>query len=177
VLGNRLGAGQIGFDEFFCFLQQWKPEPLPTMVINAVEEDLKQPGAAIRARLEPVKRFPSLEVNLLRHVFSSRFVSQYSSGRAENVVQVRQRFNVETICGGTDRPRCPSGDTPLLKIVIHPILGSAGACHMPQMPYSSRFIPGVPELFTKSACSSKQKGTRGQFLGEASPEERKWQAL
>ena len=71
------------------------------MVIDAMEENLEQPRAAIRSRLEPVKRLPRLQVNFLRDVFRSGPVAKNTSGGSEDIVQVRHGLGFEAIRRGS----------------------------------------------------------------------------
>jgi hypothetical protein len=101
------------------------------MVIDAMEEYLEQPSAAIRSWLELVKRLPRLEINFLGHVFRSGPVTKKTSGRSEDIVQMRQCLSFETIrFGGGGVVRRQSGHAPLGKIVSHPILGGFETCHI-----------------------------------------------
>src|SRR5579862_9317164 len=101
------------------------------MVIDAMEEDLEQPSAAIRSCLKPVKGLPRLEVNFLSHVFGSSPVPKNTSGGSEDIVQVRQRLSFEAFRRGSGEiVRRQRGHALLGKIVSHPIPGGFETCHI-----------------------------------------------
>ena len=60
-------------------------EPLAAMVVHAVEQDLKQPGAAVGARLEAMERFPPLQVGFLYDVLGPCRIAKHARRRAEQV--------------------------------------------------------------------------------------------
>src|SRR5215467_2733810 len=61
---------EVRLQEFLVFLQQRKPEPLASLMADAVEQNLVEPRPAIRARFEPLEGTPSLQIHFLEDILS-----------------------------------------------------------------------------------------------------------
>jgi hypothetical protein len=53
-----------------------------------VKKDPVQPRPAISAHLKAAERLPSLQINLLHHVFSTPPISQHPHGGAEEILEM-----------------------------------------------------------------------------------------
>jgi hypothetical protein len=69
-------------------------------MIQGVEENLEEPGAAIRADLELVERLPRLQIDFLHNVVRTGPVAQQSGCGAVDVAHVRHRGGCEFIGAG-----------------------------------------------------------------------------
>src|SRR5262249_14750803 len=81
--------------QFLPFAEDKTAKPFAALMRDYVEQDAKEPGAAVGAGRKAVKRLQSLKVCLLDRVFRLRTVVQYRSGCAIKCVHVRQRLGIE----------------------------------------------------------------------------------
>ena len=73
----------------FAFLHHANVQPFAAVMVQGMEENFEEPGAAVRAHLELVERLPGLQEDVLNHVVRRGIVAQYPGGSAVDIVQMR----------------------------------------------------------------------------------------
>ena len=91
---------EVRFQELFVFLQQWKPEPLPTLMTDAMKENLVKPGAAVGTCFEAPERSPGLKIDLLNRIFCVAAISRHPQRCPEEIVKMRHRLRLKAFFGG-----------------------------------------------------------------------------
>ena len=72
-------------------------QPLAPVVVHGVEQDLEEPGATVRPRLELAKGLPGLQVDVLDHVVGSRSRAEKPRGRPIDVGHERHGSGFELV--------------------------------------------------------------------------------
>ena len=70
---NRWFVSQCFLKRLIALMDRFVREPFPPVMMNLIEQDLKEPCLAIRAWLEAMKRFPGLKVDILDKILSVNF--------------------------------------------------------------------------------------------------------
>ena len=140
--------GKVGLQKLFSLFEQRKAKPLAPVMVDAVEENLEEPGAAIGAGLEAVERLPGLQVDFLNDVFRARALAQNAGGRAKDIGHVGHGLVFESL--GVERKiwhaangRATSKSDGTVR--YYPATDCNGRMHVCVMPTGPAFIPGRDE--------------------------------